>query len=95
MSDTDKVLPAYDPDTTPNALADVVGMDQEVLNVPVLGPETLGETFTDVETGQVRHVPARDDGRPVALASHPSKPWLDVQGHGKAADERSQPKEES
>lgn len=61
MSETP--APAYDPETTPNGLADEVGMDHQPMGVPT-APYPHGETFTD-EEGQVRHVPVPVDDKGV------------------------------
>lgn len=74
---------AYDPDSTPNGLADETGMDLEPAGVPT-APHPVGETFVDAE-GQHRHVGPHKDGTSVALKDHGKKPWLDVQGHGDVA----------
>lgn len=71
---TDKALSAYDLDTTPNPLADVVGQDIEVSTAPPITPTPVGETLLDAETGQVRHIPPNKDGSPVQISTGGDNP---------------------
>lgn len=59
---TETPSPAYDPDSTPNALGAEVGMDHLPTGVPT-APYPHGETFTDAESGEVRHVPVPVDDK--------------------------------
>lgn len=65
MSDTP--APAYDPDSTPNGLADTVGQDWQPSGVPI-APTPVGETFVG-DDGKHRHVPVPVDDDGVATGS--------------------------
>lgn len=77
---SDEPQGAYDPDSTPNDLADVTGQDHKPPQEHYTAPHPQGETFTDAG-GEVRHVAPGKDGV-VHLADTQKKPWLDVVGHG-------------
>lgn len=57
---------AYDPDTTPGTGLGV-GQSWAHPAEPPMTPTPQGETLLDAD-GKVRHIPAREDGRPVALS---------------------------
>lgn len=51
---------AFDSETTPNDLTDVVGQDWAYSDTPPSVPERLGETYTDAQTGQPVYVQPAD-----------------------------------